>query len=103
MADGKMDLILQQMVRFNDPIPEKFKNVPDLIPGLSLYFNAFFDLTTNRQLGMSLGPIPFNSIIQYGEYYQFNSDEMFDLIYFIREMDNAYLDYANSRSEHIKK
>lgn len=94
-ADGKLDAIFRQMVRFGDDIPERFKNYPDLEPSLSLYLEAFFELSTNRHFGMGVGPIPFNSILEYGKYYEFTDVEMSDLIYFVREMDNAYVEYAN--------
>jgi hypothetical protein len=61
---------------------------PTLPTGLILYYEAFFDLDTERNHGMGLASIPWSAIVRYGEYYDLDTDE---LIYFIRAMDNAYL------------
>lgn len=62
---------------------------PHLPTGLILYYEAFFDLDTERNHGMGLASIPWSAIVRYGDYYELNTDE---LIYFIRKMDNAHLE-----------
>lgn len=49
--------------------------------------NAFFDLDTERQLGMSAGPIPFMSIVTYAERYGLGED----FVSVIQSLDSYYL------------
>ena len=67
----------------------RISNRPKLPTGLILYYEAFFDLDTERNHGMGLASIPWSAIVHYGAYYELDTDE---LIYFIRAMDNAYLE-----------
>lgn len=67
----------------------RIANKPKLPTGLILYYEAFFDLDTERNHGMGLASIPWSAIVSYGQYYELDVDE---LIYFIRKMDNAHLD-----------
>jgi hypothetical protein len=62
---------------------------PKLPTGLILYYEAFFDLDTERNHGMGFTAIPWSAIVRYGEYYELDTDE---LIYFIRKIDNAHLE-----------
>jgi len=62
---------------------------PKLPTGLILYYEAFFDLDTERNHGAGLASIPWSAIVRYGEYYQLDTDE---LIYFVKAMDNAHLE-----------
>lgn len=62
---------------------------PKLPTGLILYYEAFFDLDTERNHGMGLASIPWSAIVRYGEYYSLDTDE---LIFFIKAMDNAHLE-----------
>ncbi len=62
---------------------------PKLPTGLTLYYEAFFELDSERNHGMGLASIPWSAIVRYGEYYDLDTDE---LLYFIRPMDNAHLE-----------
>lgn len=62
---------------------------PKLPTGLILYYEAFFDLDTERNHGMGLASIPWSAIVRYGEYYELDTDE---LLFFIRKIDNAHLE-----------
>lgn len=68
---------------------EVLKPKPKVNLGLSIYLEAFFELDTERQIGMSIGRIPWHCIVQYGHYYEMNVEE---LLFFVRKMDDAYLD-----------
>lgn len=62
---------------------------PKLPTGLILYYEAFFDLDTERNHGMGLASIPWSAIVRYGDYYELDIDE---LLYMVRAMDNAHLE-----------
>lgn len=83
------------------------KNAPELLPGLNIYYDAFLELSTCRAIGMSLGYIPWTAIKEYGEVYQFDSEQTEDLFYFVREMDQAFLKYhakvQDGKSKSIRK
>lgn len=73
---------------------------PELLPGEDFYLEAFTDLSTERNLGMSIGPIPWNSIVLYAKQKHLDEENAQALVTVIRIMDNAYLEFA---SEEMKK
>lgn len=72
------------------------------VDNFEFYINAFSELSSCRQIGMGLGPIPFTAIAEYARIYKV--DDISDFIYIIRVMDNAFLKGQNgnktSRQEH---
>lgn len=62
---------------------------PRLPTGLILYYEAFFDLDTERNHGNGLASIPWSAIVRYGDYYSLDTDE---LLYFVKAIDNAHLE-----------
>ena len=69
-------------------------------PELMFYWNAFFQLTTDRQLGVSLGPIPWSVINAYAGRYGIADELEFDvLVRLIRAMDGVYLEDLNRRTK----
>ena len=66
---------------------------PRLPLGLLMYLEAFYELDTERSHtvtmhGMSVARIPWSRIVQYADHYGMDAEE---LLYFIREMDDAHL------------
>lgn len=74
-----------------NPLPPRIANAPELSEGLEFYFEAFFELDSERHHGEGLMPIGWWSIVRYGQYYGLNSEEIEDLVYLIRRMDDAHL------------
>lgn len=72
--------------------PESLTNIPVLIAGLELYFQAFFDLDSERNHGMGLTRIPWSSVSKYAQFYDFDEDQTERLFYFISAMDSAHLE-----------
>lgn len=81
------------------PIPERIANAPSLDPSLSIFLGAFYDLTTERRAGFSVLPIPWSSIANYGKVYGFDKDQFEDLVYFVRRLDEAYLDRMRKKKD----
>lgn len=81
----------KQAMRAGQPIPARIANAPELHVGLELFINAFFDLDTERQCSFSIGPIPWSKIKEYALAYEFDSELTEELIYFVKQMDNAHL------------
>ena len=64
------------------------------IEGFDFYFEAFEELSTTRQIGMAVGPIPFTAIVDYFNIYQLSDFDEFS--YVMRRMDKIYLENNNS-------
>lgn len=60
---------------------------------LHFEWSAFGALSTDRQVGMDRGPIPWRSIHVFAERYGIVSDDFERLCNLIRSMDAAYLGY----------
>lgn len=99
MAPEDENRIIVQCMRERMPLPKKIQDAPELRLGLELYFGAFFDLNTCRQIGMGLAPIPWNCIKDYAQAYEFDESQTDDLFYFIRKMDHEYLKFHNRKTQ----
>lgn len=64
------------------------------------YWHAFADLTTERQQGMGVGPIPYSSIRDMAAEDRLSSSEAATFHYVIRALDNHFLD---QQSKHLAK
>lgn len=56
-------------------------------------WKAFWALSTDRQIGMTAGAIPWSSIDRYAQRFDVIGDEFERLMRVIRAMDGAYLGY----------
>lgn len=83
--------IAKQAIRAGRPLPDKIANAPELKLGLSLYMQAFFDLDSERSHSSGPSPIPWTSIKQYSEAWDFDEEQTEDLLYLVREMDKFNL------------
>jgi len=79
------------------PLPKRIQNAPQLEMGLELYWEAFWDLSTCRAVGMGAGPIPWLAIRDYGLTFGLDEDQQEDLVYLVRMMDNAYLTHQSEK------
>lgn len=61
--------------------------------GLELYYDAFWDLNSCREVGFGLGPIPWTSIKDYAITFEFDTEQFEDLYYFVRSMDDVYMKF----------
>lgn len=91
--------LIQQANAAGQPIPERIANAPRLMPGLDLYLNAFFDLDSERTHGFSLSPIPWQSIYNYAKAWEFDKEQLEDLVYFVRKLDLAHLNRLRKKQE----
>lgn len=80
------------------PIPDCVLNKPKLHIGLSIYLDAFFDLDSERSIGMVQGRIPWSKIVMYAQYNSFDEEQSDNLIYFIKKMDTAYLKRSEKKN-----
>lgn len=65
---------------------------------LQFQWSAFWDLHTDRPVGMGVGPIPFGAIDQYAARYSIDDLDDFEAFReLIRAMDDAYLTWSSKR------
>jgi hypothetical protein len=92
--------VLEQARKTRSPIPEQFLNAPELFSGLDLYYMAFMDLTSCRQLSQGvMGPISWANLQSYCNEYGIHGEQREDLFYFTMKMDEAYLKNNMKRAE----
>ena len=75
------------------PLPSKIAKAPTLHIGLELYYDAFWELSTCRATGWSIGPIPWSAVNDYATTFGFDSEQRDALHHHIRVMDNAYISH----------
>lgn len=76
-------------------MPQWYLDEPHLYPGDAFYLKAFFDLSTCRQMGMGLGPIPWDKILMYAKFNGLDEDVTEAFIVIIRELDIAFIEQVN--------
>jgi len=63
---------------------------------LDLFFTAYFELQSERQIGMAVGKIPWYSIIKWAQFHGFENPNLIDkLIRFIRALERTESEYAD--------
>ncbi len=82
----------------NMPLPDSIANKPDIIAGLEMYWQAFTDLNTSRELGMAEGPIPWTAIDQWATRHRIVGEDFDRLVIILRGMDAAYLKHRSKSS-----
>lgn len=76
-----------------------FYQQPEILPWNSFYWEAFHELSTERQIGMGLGPIPRSCIMAYAAEQDLLGDAAEHFLDIIRRVDVEYLQSANSSSK----
>lgn len=64
--------------------------------GLELFYEAFHELSSCRQIGLGLGPIPYTAIVEYCDRNEMDVDHTVEII---RRMDGALLDHCRESSK----
>jgi hypothetical protein len=83
--------------------PKFLRDRPSLLPGLEIYYNAFMDLSTCRNNGMGVGPIPITAIYEYCDRQGFDEDICEALFDHVRAMDSEFIRHHNSKIDSARK
>jgi hypothetical protein len=75
----------------------------DLFGHLQFEWSAFRSLSTDRQIGMALGPISWSSIDRFASRHGLIRDDFDRLCNLIQAMDAAYRDYHETKSADAKR
>lgn len=80
------------------PIPAKFRDAPELFAGIEVFYNAFMDMTSCRDLGFGqIGPISWLTVQRYCEVYGIEGEQREDMFYHVGRMDRAYLEHLEKK------
>ena len=82
----------------NMPLPDSIANKPGITAGLDIYWQAFTDLNTSRELGMAEGPIPWTAVDQWATRHHIVGEEFDRLVLVLRGIDAAYLKHRSKSS-----
>lgn len=76
-------------------VPDWWDKQPRMVRGDELYLEAFWELSSCRNFGMGIGPIPWNFIVMYGERKGLDPGMLNVFVYVIRALDEVYLKDLN--------
>jgi hypothetical protein len=83
-------------------LPEKFIEIGEMTePWMAFYIESFFELSTERSVGMGIGPIPWSSIFNYASAFEFTGSDYHTFHSIIRAMDSHYLRMKANDSKRI--
>lgn len=74
--------------RAGKPVPDRLR-MPDILPGCDEYLAAFFELSSDRQIGMAPGPLPAASIARHVQGWDQTEAERFRQV--MRALDAVFL------------
>lgn len=80
----------------NKPYPKVIADAPELLVGLELFYEAFYDLTSCRG-GMGDGPIPWTAIEEYCNQTGIYDEQRERMHEYMRGMDNAFLEHHRKK------
>lgn len=85
------------------PLPDWYLDEPFVYPAEQFYFQAFNDLSTCRQIGMDLGPIPWDTAMEYAQ--DHGLDAIMRNIFWgiLVAMDKVFSDWRNRKTEQQNK
>lgn len=93
-----VSLLIKNCIADGRDIPEKFKNAPELRSHLALYYDAFTELGSCRSYGMGVGMIPWTAAKDYAVFHCFDEDQFRLLTWYLREMDEVFLQHINKKT-----
>ena len=79
--------------------PHAIENKPELEPANAFYLSAYQDLQFDRPVGMTLGPIPWSSIVSWARLHGVKDpDDIDELISIIRAVETAIFEYEREKN-----
>lgn len=85
-------------IREGQRAPDQFYDRPTLDELELFYYNAFHELSTERQYGMSVGPIPRSKAREYAVEYGIDFDFFWSVI---RRVDSESMKMSNARDKDV--
>lgn len=69
------------------------------MPGAGAYFTAFWDLSGDRQSGLTIGAISFVAVDAYARRYGYEGEQFEALFHFVKIIDNRWLEIMRKKSK----
>lgn len=88
--------LIEAAIRRRQPLPDAIAGAPQMLWGLEAYYDAFVELSTDRQIG---GPIPWSSIDRYACRHGIEGESFEYLLRMVRALDDTFLAHCRSESE----
>ena len=82
------------------PLPERIRNKPTLRIGLEFYWKAYRDLTSDRDIGMGVGPIPWQAMNNWGIRNHVYGDDFERLVITLQGLDKVFMDRQGKKNKH---
>lgn len=92
--------VWDKMIEEGREPPAAYFEQPEVPLHMQFYMTAFFDLSTERQIGMGIGPIPRSKMREYARELGVQDFDAFRSI--IGAMDDEYLALNNASSKPVK-
>ena len=80
-------------------LPDWYQNCPEVTEIDEFFLRAFWDLSTCRSVGMSVGPIPWRDMSEYARVEGLDPDVRAAFIQVLRQLDVKYLDWHRAQEE----
>lgn len=77
-------------------LPQWYLDEPPMPDGWEFYLRAFNDLGTCRQIGMAMGPLPWDKIVDYADRMGLEADVAEDFVRCLRDMDTEYMEWERT-------
>ena len=85
------------------PLPQKYIDKPELTPGLEFYWRAFWELSTDRGVGMGEGPLPWTAMDRYGLRYDLYDEDFDRFVLVMKGMDLVYMQIRDAQRTKASK
>lgn len=92
------ETIIRQSIINGLPLPASIENAPSLLPGLELYYLGFLRLNSSRQIGFSVGPIPWDKIEDFCDRLEVDDDQREALHFHISALDEVFMKSKQSKN-----
>ncbi len=85
------------MLDLGRPVPSGYLNQPEIEVEYQFFYEAFWELSSDRQSGMSVGQIPSGSIARFASDLEMDTDAADFLRAVLRSLDNIYLSHQSGK------
>jgi hypothetical protein len=80
-------------------VPTAYLRRPRLADRLVFAFDAFWELNTDRPMGMGIGPIPSRAIREYAKDHALSGEPLDDFLGWVRVLDGEYIKRLTPKDE----
>lgn len=94
MQSGQTETKIRELAsKTGQKLPDKILNKPRLLVGLDFYWRAFWECSTDRDIGMAEGPIPWSSMDRWALRHEIEGDDFDRMVLILKAMDAAYIEH----------